>query len=40
MSAILMFLLFIIIFMNKTGGHFASCRQHKAKSCFVVTAVS
>jgi len=26
MSAVLMFLLFVIIFMNKTVGYFASCR--------------
>jgi len=26
-SALLMFLLFLIIFMNKTCGHFASCWQ-------------
>jgi len=28
MSALLMFLLFVIIrIINKTGGHFASCRE-------------
>jgi hypothetical protein len=40
-SALLIFLLIVIIFMNKTGFHLVYVdRQDKANSRFLVTAVS